>query len=126
MKLRRLNPCNECPFRKNSIDGWLGPWSPQGMLQQVHGEAGLGCHVDVAAKLKKSPKMTDGDLAEKTHVCVGSLKHADKSFKSYRNTELREFQDRVAAAGDNENILDRWEFLEHHANIPNPRKSRKD
>lgn len=107
MKQTRKNPCNECPFRKKSIAGWLGPWTVQSILQQAHGEAGLGCHVDV----EKKKNLSDEELVEKVHICVGSIQHANKSFKSYRNPELRKMQDEL---GEGEDILNLREFYLHH------------
>ncbi len=105
------NPCGECPFRKKSLAGWLGPWTVETILQQAHGEGGLACHVSVAAVQKRKPKITDEKLMKEVHVCVGSIQHANRSCKSYRNPELRAMQD---ALGNGEEILNLHEFRKHH------------
>lgn len=110
MKLKRTNPCNECPFRKAAAPGWLGPWNQDTILQQAHSESGLACHVD--GLIKK--KLPDLELHDKVHVCVGGLMNANASCKSFRNPELREFAKKVGTSPD---ILTAWEFKEHHSRL---------
>lgn len=39
MKLTPLGnlalPCNECPFRKIAMSGWLGPWKPRELVDSL-------------------------------------------------------------------------------------------
>lgn len=58
---------------------------------------------------------TDEELAAVSHVCVGSLQHANASHKLYKNPELRKMQD---AVGENPDILNYREFEGHHGNDP--------
>ena len=37
-------PCEDCPFRRKSIPGWLGGYSPDQFLQMAHGETKYNCH----------------------------------------------------------------------------------
>lgn len=120
MKLKRKKPCKECPFRKESARTWLGPWTVREIFDHVHGEGGFGCHMDAAVQLKKNP--TDDELADRVHVCVGSLQHASKSCKSYRDPELDRM--RLAVGKDDDNILGYAEFVEHHSSL-NPKKKVK-
>jgi hypothetical protein len=108
MKIKRTNPCAECPFRKISPKGWLGPWTTDGILAQAHSEAGLACHVDVN---KKAGKLSAEELRAKAHVCVGSLQSANKSAKIYRNPKLNQMQKDV---GTSDQILSLFEFRGHH------------
>lgn len=124
MVLRRRNPCNECPFRKKSIPGWLGYWTVDKILNQVHDEAGLPCHKDVPKQIG----LGDLDFYKRVHVCVGSLQHATQSAKSYRNAELSLFQRLVGKGID---VLNYIEFRQHHTSLAgnngngaNSRKSR--
>lgn len=93
-----MNPCNECPFRKKSASSWLGPWTPDSILEQAFSEAGLVCHLTVDAKHRS---------------CVGSIICANKSAKMYRNPELKSLQDELRDR-DTDGILSAWEFREHH------------
>lgn len=39
-------PCEECPFRKNSLPGWLGPYKDaQELLNIINGEIHFMCHM---------------------------------------------------------------------------------
>src|SRR6185369_17781581 len=44
MKDNLKKPCDECPFRKKSLKGWLGGETPQSTLDFVNGEADFACH----------------------------------------------------------------------------------
>lgn len=110
MKLKRKKPCKECPFRKESSPGWLGPWDARSIVQQAHSEAGLACHVDGGVK----KHLGDEELYDKVHVCVGSLQHANISHKSYRSPILNAF---AKAVGTAVNIMGLKEFFEHHERI---------
>jgi hypothetical protein len=113
MVLKRKNPCKECPFRKESARGWLGPWTIDTILLQVHSDLnplpGLACHLDVSAK--KDLGLHGTELYDKSHVCVGSLQHANKSAKRYRNFILNKMAE---AVGVSDQILDLFGFKKHH------------
>lgn len=40
-------PCKECPWRKDSIGGWLGASTPVEFLQQSEAETQMPCHLHV-------------------------------------------------------------------------------
>jgi len=117
MKLKRKHPCGECPFRQESMKGWLGPWTLDSILQQVHAEVpghktpGLACHLDVAVQLERKEDISNEELYEKSHVCVGSLHHANASFKRYKHPELNVM---AAEVGLLSTILDLFKFRKHH------------
>src|SRR5258706_14268375 len=37
-------PCNECPFRRASMPGWLGAGTPQSFVIEISYEHPLPCH----------------------------------------------------------------------------------
>lgn len=43
------NPCNDCPWVRTSIPGWLGPHTPQEWTDQAHGEVPIACHQTIVA-----------------------------------------------------------------------------
>lgn len=98
MKLKRKHACNECPFRKTSSPS--PPRIAEAVLAFVHGERAFACHKDFES------------------ICVGSLKHANKSCKMYRDPRLKKMQDEVRD-GDSSQILNEWEFMAHHNVKPN-------
>lgn len=110
MKLKRKTRCKECPFRKGAPRGWLGPWTPETILAQANSEAGLACHMDAKAKRR----LTDDELVEKVHVCVGSMQYANRTCKIYRNPELEEMRRAVGTAKD----CMSFEFKAYHSKPP--------
>lgn len=113
MKLKRKNPCKECPFRKGATPGWLGPWTPQSILQQAFSDqqGGLACHLHAGQLLKKDRDISDEDLYNKVHVCVGSLQCANVSAKSYWHPDLSKWAKLV---GTSNLIMGLIDFFKHH------------
>ena len=101
-------PCGECPFRKNALPGWLGPWkSAEELLRPVMGEVGFICHMSLQTDYDEARGIDES----KHKLCAGSLICANKSFKSYRNPDLAAAQKKF---GRDEGIMDQWEFVERH------------
>lgn len=42
--VQHRKPCSDCPWRRDSLAGWLGDQSKEAWLQDVHGEARIDCH----------------------------------------------------------------------------------
>ena len=96
--------CKECPFRRTSLKGWLGPWkSAREIREQAFSEAGLACHM----QLHKSHEVGGAP------VCTGALVCANKSAKLYRDEDLRKL---AAQAVDDPDVMDAHEFEEYHKN----------
>lgn len=39
--------CNDCPWRKDSIPGWLGPYDARRWLEIVHSDEPIACHMTI-------------------------------------------------------------------------------
>lgn len=102
-------PCNECPFRKDSLRGYLGPWTGRVLdfLHDAMSEGGFACHQTIEINNHWTPR---------TRVCAGSLRFANKCAKYYRDEELAELQE--TQPKDDPNILGLLEFTKYH----NPKK----
>lgn len=110
MKLKRKTMCKECPFRKDSMRGWLGPWSLDAIYRQAHSDVGITCHMQNG---KQAVKAQDMDKYMKTaEVCVGSILHSLKTAKLHHG-ELRVFQLELKGSPEMDNVLG-FEFKEHH------------
>jgi hypothetical protein len=110
--MRCNNPkmCAECPFRKDSAKGWLGPWDDSDeIINQSQNESGLACHMRIEHE-------ENGEVSyDDTHVCVGSMAYANATCKVYRAPTLREAQKKVAQTVKDEEILsNREDFSKHH------------
>ena len=99
------NTCKECPFRKDSIRGWLSDYTIDQLHNLVMSEIQFPCHM----------QMGDEDIkfedADQYPVCEGSIKYMKKSAKMPRNPVLLKM---VQEAPKDENILSATEFRKHH------------
>lgn len=43
-KKQHVVPCSDCPWRRNSLPGWLGPLDARQWLAVAHGDGEPGCH----------------------------------------------------------------------------------
>ena len=82
-------PCNECPFRKNSLAGWLAEYTPTHLHQIVMGEQPFPCHLTHEENISF-------DEAKKLPLCNGALAYMKKNGKSPRDKELNEFVKGIA------------------------------
>lgn len=108
--------CKECPFRKDSVKGWLGDLTPEEMLEHIFHERVFSCH------------MTRGEDEEnnflqivqgKQPICRGFIISATKSAKRFgkmtMGRALGALQDSIdITATEREEIMTAWEFKEHH------------
>ena len=49
-------PCNDCPFRRNSAPGWLGPWSVEDLLMQI-AYGPFPCHKTISGSEMDASKL---------------------------------------------------------------------
>lgn len=89
MRYDKRIPCKECPFRKDSIRGWLGPDTPEEVIAQVHGEGGYPCHMSTERAVKMEI------LYDDIQQCAGAVHHATAYFKLYRPGPLAQMQRRL-------------------------------
>lgn len=94
--------CKECPFKKDSAPGWLGPWNPLTLHQYIIGEAPFACHSTTANNDDFSP----------IELCAGSLIYAKNCGKSYRNRTLNLESKNIKK--NKEDYLGFPGFLHHH------------
>ena len=84
-------PCSDCPWRRDSLEGWLGSLSTEEWIAAAHGEARIECHVLLGAQ------------------CAGAAVYRANVCKQTRDTtDLRLPADRVAVFARPD------EFREHH------------
>lgn len=122
----KKNPCNECPFRKNSLQGYLGPHKQS---SEIIGLLVVGvkfpCHMDVNGiaehiyeelkdddiqKLTRA-QATDFALKDAPH-CTGALQMMNNSCMLSRSREIAEDQKKV---GRNDKVfMFQNEFTAYH------------
>lgn len=91
------SPCDECPWRKDSIPGYLGPHTAEEWLNMAHGEGPIACH--------KTIKVNDS--WEGARQCRGAASYRANSLKIPRNPE-------IVVGPTDDRVFKFWEFIEHH------------
>ncbi len=101
-------PCNDCPFRKDSLAGWLSDYEPQELHNIVMGEHPFPCHLTHEEDL-------DWEEAGKkeTPLCAEALLYMKKNAKMPRHPEVRQIMNQFTKEDCN-NILSVPEFIKHH------------
>jgi len=101
-------PCNQCPYRRESLPGYLGElnYQPELFLQQLDCKEIHPCHMAINWE-----NCTEEDLFA-AKKCTGALQFMNNSLQIHRNREVAELQKTV---GRNENVFN-WkrEFINHH------------
>ncbi len=102
-------PCSECPYRKNSIKGWLGESSgdPMDFLAQLQNPDLHPCHKTI--DWEKDDDIEKSDAPK----CVGALQFMNNSLQISRYPEIAKLQKTVGKNLD-EVMHHKKEFIEHH------------
>jgi hypothetical protein len=94
-------PCNECPWRRNSAPGHLGPYSAQTWAEMAHGEGAIACHVTITGESWDDPGMRQ---------CAGAATFRTNVLKLPRNPAVA-----TSDEPDHERIFSSSaEFISHH------------
>lgn len=100
-------PCSDCPFRKDSMPGWIGTFDGADELRRAAlSETPFGCHT------------RGGHVTNQTDLlqpqCVGRLVFTRKCAKRFRSPALAEMQDVAVRFTNPDTVLGMKEFEEHH------------
>lgn len=83
--------CPQCPFRANSLPGWLGDYTPQTVFQSAWFNQPFYCHTKI--------RYEDPDWAAKAQangrVCLGSLAFANRIMAPKRADERFDADDQL-------------------------------
>lgn len=95
-------PCKECPFKKSSIPGYLGPLShrPEEYLQMME-QVMVVCHL----------------VTKPQQPCIGALSHCANSMKIPRGArDGGRYSKLIDKAKKNKDVF-QWphEFIKHHS-----------
>lgn len=101
-------PCNECPFTKTSMRGWLANYTPESLHGIVMSEQPFPCHMLHDEQIEWEDAGTS-----QYPICAGSLRYMKKGAKQPRNLELKKLVSNLTL-NDCKNILSIPEFFEHH------------
>lgn len=100
------NPCEDCPFSRNAIKGWLAGATPAEYCQMAHGDGVIECHT----------KLLDGEPVQ----CAGAAIYRS-------NVAKRSDPPNLKLPPDNKIVFATpIEFLEHHSSKKLTRKQISD
>jgi len=85
-------PCSDCPWRRDSLPGWLGEHTPTEFVEMAHGEVKYHCHVIV------------------NQQCAGMAQYRRNVAKQCRDNTILRLPDRDTTTV----FAHPAEFLEHH------------
>jgi len=95
MKLRHKTPCNDCPFRRESIAGFLGGTELEDWVAAWNVEGPFPCHKTVDAEMipelhASAPQVTlHNPLLNDASFCAGALIMMRNSCKEARERNTR-------------------------------------
>lgn len=92
-------PCNECPWRKQSVPGYLGPYTATEWLDAAHAEGAIACHKTIPP---------GGGWGDRTLQCAGLASFRHHVMKTPRNRTIAVGPANPAVLQSND------EFLRHH------------
>ena len=103
-------PCIECPWRRDSARGWLGPYAPEKWVEIAHGEAAIACHITID---KSGPDVASWDQPG-LRQCAGAAIYRENVHKLPINRDIA-----VADEPDHEKVFSSpAEFVNHHTRLP--------
>lgn len=91
--VQHTRPCSDCPWRRDSLPGWLGEMTADAWLECAHGESIVQCHT----------------VSNPAIQCAGLAIYRRNVAKLPRPPSLILEADRVAV------FASRTQFKEHHA-----------
>lgn len=107
--------CGECPFLKDSAQGYLDYHDPQEILDDMNRDIPFSCHLQRA----DDPQLNAEELENgNQNVCRGYVATASKSAKlfgqhPFYGKQMRGLQDTITAA-DKDQVLNKWDWLKYH------------
>jgi len=117
--------CDECPFRKAALPGWLGPHSIEDIEKVVHSEEPFICHEEIEELSVRG--LESEEIEQEGQHCVGMLRYRNAMCKRSRDEETAQAQMELKTVPDQDLIPPR-KFREHHEKkplIPARRSSRR-
>ena len=109
MKLNLTEPCNQCPFRRESCPGWLGPWDARELLFVI-GHYPFPCHQTMG----EDDETKELDRMEN---CAGAALFLNRKAELSRVPDMHEHQKRLKDAPPRVKLRvfeTAREFVTHH------------
>lgn len=107
--------CSECPFKKNSLQGWLGNHTTDSISEQINLELPFSCHM----VREDNEEVNNIKLLNGEHVvCRGFIATATVSVKRFGahpvyGEQMKKLQDEITVE-DKEQVMNKWDFKKYH------------
>lgn len=105
--------CNECPFSKNSLNGWLATYTVEDFQSFQRGDALFPCHMMHGDGLSFD-EVEDAISSGELKLCRGYVESIIKSAKLPMNPMLLKAMKIVKEQGLSEDSMAIWDFKKHH------------
>lgn len=109
------NPCNDCPWRRNAVPGWLGPYEAEDWRVLAHSDEPIACHMTIPSYDDYAEDFTEEEWADVVwehpalRQCRGAAIYRANVGKSPRNRDV------TVGPRDTANVFATpSEFLEYH------------
>lgn len=113
--------CEECPFRKKALPGWLGPHSIETIEKVVQSDEPFICHMSIAEAIESGMEDGDEQIEEEGQHCVGMLRYRNAMCKKSRDPQVARVQNELREIPDVP-VIEARKFREHHEKMPRPKK----
>jgi hypothetical protein len=110
---KRTTCCRSCPFRAESIPGWLGPFTAEQLEAHVKMDGVFICHETITAMKKKGA--SDDTIEEKGQHCVGFMRYMNAAAQLSRDDQRSQFQN-ILRKKEDVPVLKARQFVDHHTN----------
>lgn len=108
MNYNLKKPCSECPFRRKSPAGWLGPWDPRELLFVI-GRSMFPCHRTV------KPEDNYNEDAPHLESCAGMAIFLNNKVERSRDESNQLHQDMLRGSKHAASVFrTSTEFMQHH------------
>jgi len=110
--------CGECPFRKNSMAGWLADYSTEDIVAYMRGDVSFPCHMTMTNDDMSPADCKDAIERGEMKLCRGYVEMLIKSAKMpSTNQQLLDAMEQVRKEGLSDNTMSIFEFIEHHKQL---------
>ena len=113
MACNKKKPCDDCPFRKKSLPGWLGPHTVDEFVAYVQFDYPYPCHKTL---VEGRETVEDTELREGENICIGLVHLRNNSCKKARDEDSDLRKEEIRLKGEeNECFANTVEFAKHHS-----------
>lgn len=100
-------PCHDCPWRRDSAPGWLGPFTAEEWVMIAHSDEPIACHLTLPTDGKHRSEQKTWDY-EGVEQCAGAAIYRTNILKLPRDPNV------ATLPRDTDSVFGFDEFEQHH------------